>query len=164
MYYQCFVSKLKRLACLLIVLMTIFGACGAEEPEDNVVLYVVVDLLNGRDRPNRHGTKEAMFDYGDSLTPTGRWSADHNWIEVYGGESGTVWVCAKYVSEIAGSFYVENLDYSQVKIRKRPIDGRLTGYLKRGKALLIDQVVLGWGHCSKGWIDLSLVAEVIGGD
>ena len=116
-------------------------------------------LLNGRANPRRTGFVEARFDEGDRLDATGEWSPDHHWIEVYGGETGTVWVYADYVSESKRDIQMMNVDHNKVKIRSRPVDGKITGYLKRGKKVVITHVVLGWGKCSKGWIDLSLLED-----
>lgn len=146
---------LRRLA-LILILVLLTATCNAE--------YVTVDLLNGRAKPSRRSAVTALFDYGDELTVTGRWSADHNWIEVVGGEDGNAWVHIKYVSVTVEPYLVENMDYCSIKIRRHPVDGRLSGYLKKGEQIEIDRDVLGWGHCSKGWIDLSLVAEVCGDD
>ena len=120
-------------------------------------MYVMVNLLNGRASPSKKAKIEARFDQGDDILATGEWSEDHHWIEVVGGETGTVWVYADYVSENKGHFYVINENYKQVKIRARPIDGKITGYLKRGKIIDVTSVVLGWGKTDKGWIDLMKV-------
>ena len=125
-------------------------------------IYVTADMLNGRVSPNRHAQKESLFEYGDTLQTTGKWSADHRWIEVEAGEMPTVWVSIDYVSETAGSYTVQNREYAKIKVRKTPVNGRVTGYLKKGQELEIDQVVLGWGHSRMGWINLELVAEVFG--
>lgn len=151
---------MKKILCLILVTLVLMGTVVAEEIEEQTYAYVMVELLNGRARPSKKSFQEAMFDYGDPLKETGEWSADHKWIEVYGGETGTVWVSIKYVSERKDVFTVRNEAYKRIKIRKTPVSGKITGYLKKGKELEIDSVVLGWGHCSKGWIDLSLVAEV----
>lgn len=123
------------------------------EEEDPATVYVTAGRLNGRSMPRKKAFIEALFDHGDKLTATGKWSRDHKWIEVEGGEGGTVWVDIRYVSEIKQPVVVMT-DVTKVKIRKTPFNGRVTGYLKNGKELEIDQIVLGWGHCSKGWIDL----------
>lgn len=117
----------------------------------------MVKLLNGRANPRKKAKIEAIFDEGDELTATGNWSDDHHWIEVIGGETGTVWVYADYVSEYRSYFYIVNQDYKKVKIRSRPFDGKITGYLKKGKMIEVSRVVLGWGKTPKGWIDMRLV-------
>lgn len=100
-----------------------------------------------------------MWEKNDDLQPTGEWSKTYKWIEVYGGECEKAWVDIRYVSERTEEFVVINLWHNKVKIRKDPVNGKVVGYLRKNKELWIDQVVLGWGHCSKGWIDLSLVYE-----
>ena len=54
----------------------------------------------------------------------------------------------------------KNEDYNKIKIRSRPVKGKITGYLKKGKAIEIQLVVLGWGKCEKGWIDMDLLEEI----
>lgn len=125
----------------------------AEVEGEPVTVYVTANRLNGRAAPKKKSHVEAMFDYGDKLSATGKWSRDHKWIEVEGGEGGTVWVDIRYVSEIKQPAVIMT-DVTKVKIRKTPFDGRVSGYLKHGKELEVDQVVLGWAHCDKGWIDL----------
>jgi len=124
-------------------------------------LQVTADLLNGRMWPTKKSSVQAVFDYGDVLEPTGNMSSDLEWLEVYGGETGTVWVKIRYVSERIMPYRVINEDYTRVKIRSKPsADSRLRGYVKKGKTIEIDRVVLGWGHCKRGWVDLSYFVEV----
>lgn len=149
---------MRKLFCVLILILLMTGSVIAEDG----YAYVMVKSLNGRARPSRNSFQEARFEYGDQIRETGKWSQQHNWIEVYGGETGTVWVNINYISERKKMFVVRNEEYRQVKIRKTPVSGKVTGYLKRGKELEIDRVVMGWGHCSKGWIDLYYVEEVSG--
>lgn len=120
---------------------------------------MTANVLNGRAEPTKKATVEARFDRGDILTGTGEWSKDRKWVEVFGGETGVVWCDARYISEITEEIVVCNLDYKQIKLRKTPIDGKVIGYLKKGKELYIDRVVLGWGHSNRGWVDMSLVCE-----
>lgn len=114
-------------------------------------------LLNGRATPKKTAPIEARFDKGDELVATGEWSDDHHWIEVEGGETGTVWVYADYVSECRSYFFVVNQDFKKVKIRSRPFDGKITGYLKKGKMIEVKNLVLGWARTPKGWIDMRFV-------
>ena len=53
-----------------------------------------------------------------------------------------------------------NENRSSIKIRKRPVNGTVIGYLKPGKTLTITQVVLGWGKCKYGWVDLGYLVEI----
>ena len=123
-------------------------------------MTVTATLLNGRMTPSKGAMKTAFFDKGDELELTGRWSKDHNWVEVYAGEAGACWVARQYVNEITDSIYVVNLDYPKVKIRKAPTNkSKVSGYLKKGHEVIITQVLLGWGRCEQGWIDLYYVQE-----
>jgi hypothetical protein len=54
---------------------------------------------------------------------------------------------------------VYNRDYGKIKIRTKPINGRIIGYLKRGREVHLSQILLGWGKCKTGWIDLAYVKE-----
>ena len=132
-----------------------------EEVDDTpIYFYVQADLLNGRAEPTKSSGIESFFDYGDIIEATGKWSDDYRWVEVYGGEPGSVWVKISYVSERKGHCLFKNEDYNKVKIRKRPVQGKVIGYIKRGQSIDISQVVLGWGKCDKGWVDLSFLNEV----
>ena len=123
-------------------------------------VIVTVKLLNGRINPSKSAMKVAFFDRGDELELTGWWSEDHNWVEVYGGDGGECWVARQYINEREEPFMVINQDYDNVKIRKKPSDkARVTGHLKRGREVMITQVILGWGKCKEGWIDLYYVQE-----
>ena len=108
--------------------------------------------------PSKRAAKTAFFDKGDTLPLTGRWSNDREWVEVYAGEAGNCWVKREYVTEQTEPLIVINSDYSKVKIRKKPYDkSRVTGYLRKNKEIEITQVLLGWGKCRLGWIDLYYV-------
>lgn len=101
---------------------------------------------------------EARFDYGDILEPTGVWSKDHKWIEVAGGETGTVWVSINYVSERT-HFQMKNEKHGKVKIRKWPVNGRVSGYVRKGQTITIEQVIFGWGKTKYGWVELAYLIE-----
>lgn len=102
---------------------------------------------------------EARFDQGDELIATGEWSEDHHWIEVSGGETGTVWVYIDYVTEELEPCRMVNERFNSVKIRTRPIDGKVIGYIRKGRGVEITQSVLGWGRCRKGWVDLTYLED-----
>jgi SH3-like domain-containing protein len=121
---------------------------------------VKTKLLNGRATPSKKASIEAFFDEGDPLKATGNWSPDYQWIEVGGGETGTVWVHIKYVSERKGYFQAKNEIFKQVKIRSHPVNGKLKGYIKKNETVEITHVVLGWGRCSKGWVDMNYLEEI----
>jgi hypothetical protein len=139
---------------LAISLLQSFGIAEGHDP-----LYVTASQLNGRAHPSKKASVEALFDYGDRLTPTGKISKDRKWVEVEGGETGTVWVSVQYVSERFMEFTATNVSNGKVRIHGLPDGGKLNGYLSRGKSVEIVQVVLGWGRCSKGWVDLAFLEE-----
>ena len=141
----------------LIVLMS-FGL--AEETATETVAFVKASRLNGRAYPRKTASIEAVFDRDDPLKTTGKWSRDHRWIEVEGGETGTVWVKISYISERRGTILVKNTEHKKVKVRKHPIDGRVIAYVRKGESVDISQIVLGWGKCAKGWVDLNYLTEV----
>jgi len=153
---------LLELAAIVIVIVLIisflesFGLAEDYEP-----LYVTAGQLNGRAHPSKKASVEALFDYGDKLTPTGKISKDRKWVEVEGGETGTVWVSVKYVSERFTEFTATNENNGRIRIHSLPDGGKLKGYISRGKSVEIVQVVLGWGRCSKGWVDLDFLVEEV---
>lgn len=152
--HRFFVKCLSIFFMILLLYPTLMQADDSQNP-----VYVTANRLNGREFPRKTATKVAMWEKNDDLQPTGEWSKTYKWIEVYGGECEKAWVDIRYVSERTEEFVVINLWHNKVKIRKDPVNGKVVGYLRKNKELWIDQVVLGWGHCSKGWIDLSLVYE-----
>ena len=88
-------------AGILIAILLLGDAFAEEEPFQ---VIVTASQLNGRADPRKSASIEAVFDKDDILDATGKWSGDCTWIEVKGGETGTVWVKITYVSENIGSF------------------------------------------------------------
>lgn len=129
----------------------------SEEEYDETKMYVTASLLNGRATPSKKASVEARFDKGDEVTAFW-WSENHRWIEVLGGETGTVWVWWEYLTQRTDEFPVWNNWGTKIKIRSEPF-GRVIGYLKQDGELLIDKVVLGWGHSPRGWVELKYLTE-----
>ena len=151
--------KLAKIALLILLIFVLTNKGLAETfVEEPSILTVQTRLLNGRSAPRKKATVEARFDIGDTLLATGEWSKDHQWIEVAGGETGTVWVYISYISE-RKHYYAKNVDYRKVKVRKWPVVGKVTGYICRGQVVDITQTVLGWGKTDKGWVDLFYLEE-----
>lgn len=145
----------KRVICATLALLCICTTGISEEhTEAYNTLFVTATRLNGRFSPGKGSTITMMLDYGDDLEPTGQWSSKRGWVEVVGGENGTAWVSIQYVSEIFEPMTMTNATNGKVRIRKTPVDGKVVRWLKRGKSVTIDRVVLGWGHCKYGWIDM----------
>lgn len=133
-----------------------YSSAHAEDNEATSV-YVTASMLNGRSDPRKSAYVAAKFDRGDKLDAL-NWSRNHNWVEVKGGETGTVWVWWEYVTERTDEYPVYNDYGSRIKIRNKP-HGRVVGYLKKNEELFIDKVLFGWGHSDKGWIELKYVTE-----
>lgn len=153
---------MKRVFALVFALLFLCTSAFAYDDTGikGTLVTVTARLLNGRMTPGKGSMKTAFFDKGDILELTGRWSEDHDWVEVIAGEAGNCWVACPYVNEITESFTVYNRDYGKVKIRRKPSDkSKVTGYLKKGREIEITQVLLGWGKCRLGWIDLYYVEE-----
>ena len=131
----------------------------AQAEDEPAPLIVTATHLNGREHPRKTAIPAALYDCGDRIHPTGEWSRDRKWVEIEGGESGTVWVYYEYVTERTEPFRAVNASDGKVKVRSVPGGGRVNGYIKRGKAVTVDRVIMGWGHCSKGWIDLDYFRE-----
>jgi len=152
---------MKKFILILAVLLFVLPCFAEEEyPDASEKLYVTAKLLNGRAQPSKKSTVEAFFDKGDTVIPTGRWSTNYEWVEICGGETGTVWCHIKYLSEIVEEKYYINPEIkSKVKIRRHPVNGKVVDYLKGGKKVKITRIVNGWGRCSKGWIDMDYLEE-----
>lgn len=153
---------MKRVLAVLLIVLLLAGRACASENDDSEEHWATVtaNLLNGRMNPSKGSIKTALFDRNDTIELTGRWDDNHNWVEVHAGESGTCWVARQYVTERTEPFMVINMEYSKVRIRRTPSDkGRVSGYLRRGREVEITQVLLGWGKCRSGWIDLYYVQE-----
>lgn len=123
-------------------------------------LYVNVSELNGRAMPNKNSHIESCFIRGDTLKPI---SLKHDWIEVKGGETGTVWCKAKYVSSFNGVRKWKNISGGSVNIREEPsCESRKSGKIKANRIINIIAEVFGWGYIKdQGWVDLSYF-EVVG--
>ena len=154
---------MKRFLCLLAAFLILFPAVALSHDDTGIeghTVTVTARLLNGRMTPSKQAIKVGFFDRGDTLELTGRWSNDHDWIEVVGGDSGACWVARQFVNELSEPITVINNDYKKIKIRKKPYEkSKVTGYLRRGREIEITQVLLGWGKCKLGWIDLYYVQE-----
>lgn len=128
----------------------------AEEAEEIELqpLYVMTKVLYGRIRPGKKYQAVCQFELGTPIMPTGRVSQDHLWIEICSAENDIVWCHIDYLSETKEVIRVFTLN-DKIKIRKYPGIGKVTGYAKKGQIIEITQVVMGYGKCSRGWVDLS---------
>lgn len=152
------------LAALVIILWNVLWTRGAggeevlgEAPINRQI--VIVDKLNGRFRPNKKSPVLAEYVFLDELTPTGKWSKDHAWIQVLHPEEGYLWVSIDFISERLDVFEVYTLSDQPIKVRSKPETGKVKKYLKKEEHVEITQVVLGYGRCEWGWVDLGYFIE-----
>lgn len=110
------------------------------------------DCLNGRAAPDKHSPVEARFDNGEAVESV---STSGDWVEVVGGETGTVWCKAEYLSSFAsGCVLYRNDSGGRVFIRSTP-NGPKTGRVGANKTVSVQNVVNGWGYIGSGWVDLA---------
>ena len=156
-------ATILALAVLLIVMFAyltiVFGIANAEEEASYITLYVTGSNLNCRMAPDRHSYVVTELEKGQEIQSTGRWSKDHKWVEIFHPEYGNLWCSCQYLTERTDIFTAETLWDEPIKIRKQPVNGKVTGKLKKGRTIEITQVIFGWGRCKQGWIDLSYCIE-----
>lgn len=143
---------------ILIQSVWMRGAHGEEAVPLNPQI-VIVDKLNGRFRPSKKSPALAEYSFLDELTPTGKWSKDHAWIQVIHPEEGYLWVSIDFISERLDVFEVYTLSDQPIKVRSKPETGKVKKYLHKEEHVEITQVVMGYGRCEWGWIDLSYFIE-----
>lgn len=152
---------------LIILIMYVFAflfhpAFSEDIDEVNYITVTVTGSnLNCRMAPNKHSYIVTELEKGQEIQLTGRWSKDRRWVEIEHCEYGRLWCDYHYLTERTDSFIVETLCDDPVKIRKQVFNGKVKGYLRKNKTLEITQVVLGWGKCSQGWIDLEYCIEIM---
>ena len=150
------------LAVVVIFCLAVgWGYIHAEEADESRVIFTVTGSnLNTRMSANKSSYAMTELDKGQEIAGTGRWSKDKKWVEIDHPECGRLWCSYQFLTERTEPFLVETLWDEPIKIRKAPFNGKVKGYLKKGQTLEITQVVLGWGKCSKGWIDLEYCIEI----
>lgn len=111
----------------------------------------VRDDLNGRSRPSTSAPIEMRIPPGDAVEAV---SYKDGWVEVVGGESGTVWCKAEYLSSTQDAVYFKNTSGGRVFLRNG-IEGAKTGVVKANKVVLVTRQIFGWGYIGNGWVDLS---------
>lgn len=145
------IKKAIVILCALCIMMPVLSVCEEVEYQP---LYVMCKDLQGRIRPGKKYEVLMHFDMWTQLQPTGRMSDDRQWVEVITSESDLVWCNVNYLTETRNLLHVYTLWEDGVKIRSRPGSGKVTGTARKEKVLDITQVVMGYGKCSKGWVDM----------
>lgn len=111
----------------IVILLLILSSSAQSE-----TLYCTASSLNGRASPSMNARVEAHFEYGDELEVIGY---NDNWIEVEGGETGTVFVSAKYVASSLEKTKYQNISGGRVIIREEPDGKKTTIGLKQERKL-----------------------------
>lgn len=112
--------------------------------------------LNGRYKPSIHSSVEARFSNGEALEAV---SYMEGWVEVVGGESGTVWCSQEYLSSSQKPIKYRNTSGGRVFVRDE-IRGHKTGLeVRSGSVVTVRRQMDGWGYIGTGWVDLSYFEE-----
>ena len=142
---------MKRVLALLAIII-LMGSCLADE--EYPILYSMSKNLQGRIRPGKKYEALVSFDLWTRLHPTGRTSDDRMWVEVRSDEGDLVWCNANYLTETINVLHVYTLWDEGVKIRSKPGNGKVTGVARKEQVLEITNVVMGYGKCEKGWVEM----------
>lgn len=136
------------LIVVLLAIVLFFPSVGSSE-----TMYVCTkgDDLNGRAAPDKNARIEARFSNGEAVEAV---SYRSGWVEVVGGETGTVWCSEKYLSSSQEAVKYRNTSGGRVFIREE-IDGRKTGLeVRSDRVVTVRRQMNGWGYIGAGWIDL----------
>lgn len=151
---RAYIIILLLVLAVMVCCMVLMNEAYSEEEEEMPLVYAMSKNLLGRIRPGKKYEALTSFDIWTPLRPTGRMSEDRMWIEVKTWESELVWVSINYVTETRDVIRVYTLWDEGVKIRSKPGAGKTTGIAKKEQILEITQVVMGYGRCSKGWVEM----------
>ena len=127
-------------------------------------VYVLPTELNGRESPSTKSFVDARFCKGDELECVEINST--GWARVIGGEGGTVWCKAEYVSASMAPRKWKNISGGSVNLRVNPsCEAKKIGKIKHGRVMRITAEVFGWGYIKdQGWVDLSYFEVVDDGE
>lgn len=117
-------------------------------------VYVLPRELNGRTEPSTKSFVEACFCKDEELECIEL--NVNGWARVIGGESGTVWCKAEYLSASPVVRKWKNISGGSVNLRAQPsCDAKRVGKIKSGRVMRVSAEVMGWGYIKdQGWIDL----------
>lgn len=148
----------KRIFSLCVILVVfLFAPLFSCLSESHSVIISEGTYLNGREKPSKKSFITMRLFRGDVVEVIG-FSGD--WAQVVGGESGTSFVKAKYLSTILEPAKYQNVSGGRVKVRTEPVSGKTAAWISSGKTVTVHSVVFGWGRISSGWIDLSYFERV----
>lgn len=140
------------LALWAFLLLAVWAAAGE-------TLYVCTerDDLNARYAPTTASTIEMRLPPGEEVEAI---SYKDGWVEIVGGESGTSWCKAEYLSSTLEPAFFTNISGGRVFLRES-IEGKKNGSVRANKTILVTRQVFGWGFIGNGWVDLRFFEPVI---
>lgn len=122
-------------------------------------LYVCTerDNLNARFAPSTSSSIEMRLPPGEEVLAV---SHRDGWVEIVGGEGGTSWCKAEYLSSTLEPTFFTNISGGRVFLRET-IEGKKNGFVRANKTILVTRQIFGWGYTGRGWVDLSYFEEVL---
>lgn len=148
---------LTGLVMVCVMILSVGIVAHAEEPyirDGGTIMYVCVDegsFLNGRAEPSRYSEATMRLYNGYEVEVVG---SSGDWLEIVGGESGTSFVKAEYISEFKEPVEYVNVSGGRVFIRDG-IEGKTTGkVVKAKKTVRVTIVMNNWGYIGSGWVNL----------
>lgn len=140
---------MKRFLMLFTLIATLIANVAISE-----TLYVCTngDDLNGRAAPSKNADIEMRIPNGEKVEAV---SYNVGWVEVLGGETGTVWCKAEYLSSTQEPTEYRNSSGGRVFIRDG-IEGVKTGFVVRANdTVWVTREINGWGYIESGWVNLN---------
>lgn len=125
--------------------------------ESHSVIISPNSYLNGRAKPSTSSEVTMKLYLGDEVEVL---EFHGQWAKIIGGEYGTSFVKAEYLSSISSPVFYENDSSGRVRVRSAPVDGKTVGWVSSGARVRVLSIVMGWGKTSAGWVDLSFFQEV----
>lgn len=139
---------MKRIFAMVLLASTLWASMATAE-----TLYVCTsgDDLNGRAAPSKNADIEMRIPNGDIVEAV---SYSGGWVEVLGGETGTVWCKAEYLSSTQEAAEYRNSSGGRVFVRDG-IEGAKTGLVVQANGIVtVARQINGWGYIGKGWVNL----------
>lgn len=143
---------------LFILAVSVLVVAAASCVASAEVLYVCTSGgdLNGRSRPHPHASVEMHIPNGDSVQAVSR---VEGWVEVVGGETGTVWCAQQYLSSSKEAAKYRNTSGGRVFVRD-DVQGAKNGLaVSNNKVVTVQRQLSGWGFIGTGWVDLQYFSK-----
>ena len=139
---------MKKIIILILLFLTIVINNVMAE---STTLVVTVDELNGRAEPTTKSSIEMRLYKDDEVTFV---SYTDGWVEIIGGETGTVFCKAEYLSEKNANLGTyKNISGGRVHVRDS-IEGKRIDSIAANKNIEVSSIILNWGYIGNGWVDL----------